>query len=152
MMSASTNVITLVVLVLLGSVIPVLAQNTPILEITTLEARVRRSQADGSEGLIGRQARLRLPSLEPASTASRGNRYHSLRRQTPPARQRHWIARHPVFFGTLVGFGSGFLIGYLPGDDGVFDDFTAGFNGWLLGGVGAGAGGALGAALGTTSK
>jgi hypothetical protein len=43
-------------------------------------------------------------------------------------------------FGALVGFGSGFLIGYLPGDDGVFDDFDAEFNGLVLGGVGALAG------------
>jgi hypothetical protein len=59
--------------------------------------------------------------------------------------KRSWIRRHPVLFGTLVGFGAGFLIGYLPGDDGVFDDFTAEFNGLVLGGVGAGVGALFGA-------
>lgn len=64
-----------------------------------------------------------------------------------PRRERGWIGRHPVLFGTLIGFGGGFLIGYLPGDDGVFDDFTAEFNGLVLGGVGAGVGAVSGAIL-----
>jgi hypothetical protein len=59
-----------------------------------------------------------------------------------PPRQRNWAQRHPVVSGALVGGGTGFLIGYLPGDDGVFYDFTAGFNGTVLAGVGAGAGAA----------
>ncbi len=75
-----------------------------------------------------------------------------LNKPTPPARRpmglvqqtssrhRNWVQRHPVLFGTLVGFGTGFLIGYLPGDDAVFEDFTAEFNGLVLGGIGAGAG------------
>ena len=66
-------------------------------------------------------------------------------RQQNAARKRGWIARHPVLFGALAGFGTGFLIGYAAGDDGVFYDFTAGFNGVLLGGIGAGAGAAVGA-------
>jgi hypothetical protein len=49
-----------------------------------------------------------------------------------------------MLFGTLVGFGTGFLVGYLPGNDAVFEDFTAGFNGLVLGGVGAGAGALVG--------
>ena len=73
-------------------------------------------------------------------------------RQHPGTQKRSWIARHPVLFGALVGFGGGFLIGYLPGDDGVFDDFTAGFNGWVLGGVGAGTGAAVGAIVGALRK
>ncbi len=65
--------------------------------------------------------------------------------QAPTAKpKRGWVRRHPVLVGALVGFGSGFLIGYLPGDDGVFDDFTAGFNGAVSGGVGAGAGALVG--------
>ena len=62
------------------------------------------------------------------------------------------IGRHPVLFGTLIGFGGGFLIGYVPGDDGVFDDFTAGFNGLVLGGIGAGIGAGLGAIVGAATK
>src|SRR5688572_30837781 len=72
--------------------------------------------------------------------------------QQPRPQKRSWIGRHPALFGALVGFGGGFLIGYLPGDDGVFDDFTAGFNGWVLAGVGAGTGAAVGAVVGALSK
>lgn len=73
-------------------------------------------------------------------------------RQQPGAQKRSWIGRHPVLFGALVGFGGGFLIGYLPGDDGVFYDFTAEFNGLVLGGVGAGIGAAVGAVVEALSK
>ena len=72
--------------------------------------------------------------------------------QQPAPQKRSWIGRHPALFGALVGFGSGFLIGYLPGDDGVFDDFTAGFNGLVVGGVGAATGGAVGAIVGALTK
>jgi hypothetical protein len=57
----------------------------------------------------------------------------------------NWIGRHAVLFGALVGFGGGYLLGYLPGDDAVFYDFTAEFNGLVLGGVGAGVGALVGA-------
>lgn len=73
-------------------------------------------------------------------------------RQQPAPQKRSWIGRHPVLFGTLVGFGGGFLIGYLPGDDGVFDDYVASFNGLVMGGIGAGAGAAIGAAVGASTK
>ena len=66
-------------------------------------------------------------------------------RQKPEPQKRNWIGRHPVLFGSMVGLGGGFLIGYLPGDDGVFDDFTAEFNGLVLGGAGAGIGAMVGA-------
>ncbi len=61
--------------------------------------------------------------------------------------KRRWIGRHPVLFGSLIGIGAGFLAGYLPGDDGVFHDFTAGFNGLVIGGIGAGAGAIIGYAI-----
>ena len=70
--------------------------------------------------------------------------------QQPAQQKRSWIGRHPVLFGALVGFGGGFLIGYLPGDDAVFDDFTAGFNGLVMGGIGAGTGAAVGAVVAAT--
>ena len=63
-------------------------------------------------------------------------------RQAPP-RRRHWIQRHPACTAAIVGFVSGFLVGYLPGDDAVFDDFVAEFNGAVVGGIGAGAGAAI---------
>jgi len=58
---------------------------------------------------------------------------------TAKTQRRGWVRRHPVATAALVGGGSGFLIGYLPGDDGVFYDYTAGFNGLVVGGIGAGA-------------
>jgi hypothetical protein len=73
-------------------------------------------------------------------------------RQASQQQHRSWIGRHPVVFGALVGFGSGFLIGYLPGDDGVFDDFTASFGGWVVGGIGAGVGALIGALVGAASN
>lgn len=66
-----------------------------------------------------------------------------VRQQSQPKKQ-NWIQRHPALFGALVGFGGGFLIGYLPGDDAVFDDFQASFNGLVIGGVGALAGAIVG--------
>jgi hypothetical protein len=69
-----------------------------------------------------------------------------------PQRKRNWIKRHPVLFGTLVGFVGGYLIGYLPGDDGVFYDFTAEFNGMVMGGIGAGTGAAVGAIASAVSR
>lgn len=73
-------------------------------------------------------------------------------RQQPTPQKRSWIGRHPVLFGALVGFGGGFLIGYLPGDDVVFDDFTAEFNGLVMGGIGAGVGATVGAVAGASTK
>jgi hypothetical protein len=64
--------------------------------------------------------------------------------QQPALVKRNWIQRHPVLFVTLVGFGVGFLIGFLPGDDAVLDDFDASFNGLVIGGVGALAGAIVG--------
>jgi hypothetical protein len=49
-----------------------------------------------------------------------------------------------VAFGALIGLAAGFTIGYAAGDDGIFYDFTAGFNGLVLGGVGAGVGAIIG--------
>jgi len=68
-----------------------------------------------------------------------------LRLQQPGPQKRSWIGRHPLLFGTLAGFGADFLIGFLPGDDGVFDDYVAEFNGLVLGRVGAGVGALVGA-------
>jgi hypothetical protein len=62
--------------------------------------------------------------------------------------KRNWIQRHPACFGSALGFVAGFLIGFLPGDDAIFYDFDAAFNGALLGGTGAGAGAVIGWAVG----
>lgn len=78
----------------------------------------------------------RLVAAEPAVASS------TTGLQQSPGR-RNWVQRHPVWTGAIVGFGAGFLIGYLPGDDAVFDDFTAGFNGHVVGGIGAGAGASI---------
>ena len=62
--------------------------------------------------------------------------------------QRSWIARHPTLVGASAGFGAGFLIGYLPGDDGAFEDFSAEFGGLVIGAAGAGAGALVGTLIG----
>jgi hypothetical protein len=77
-------------------------------------------------------------------TRSRSDFVFSAVQQQPGPQKRNWIRRHPALFGAMVGFGGGFLIGYLPGDDAVFDDFVASFNGLVLGGVGALAGAVVG--------
>jgi hypothetical protein len=64
--------------------------------------------------------------------------------QQQASHQEGFVRRHPKLFGTLVGFGGGFLVGFLPGDDGVFDDYVAEFNGLVVGGIGAGVGAIVG--------
>jgi hypothetical protein len=64
--------------------------------------------------------------------------------QSSTTRQQSWISRHPVLFGTLVGLGGGFAIGYGSGDDGIFDDYTAFANGVFMAPIGAGIGAILG--------
>lgn len=68
-------------------------------------------------------------------------------RQDVRGRERagNWIRRHPACFGAILGFIGGFAIGFLPGDDAVFDDFDASFNGLVIGGVGAAVGAIVGA-------
>ena len=75
-----------------------------------------------------------------------------LRVQQPGQRNRSWIGRHPVLFGTLVGLGGGYLVGIGAGEDGIFDDFTAGENGLFVAGIGAGTGALLGAIVGAATK
>ena len=70
------------------------------------------------------------------------------RRTRQPGSGRSWIGRHPAWFGSIVGFVTGFFIGYLPGDDGVFYDFDASFNGLVIGGLGAGIGAVVGWPIG----
>ena len=74
----------------------------------------------------------------------------SLAVQQPGPRKRNWIGRHPVLFGTLVGFDGGFLIGYLPSPGGFpsGNDISREGDGLILGGVGAGIGALVGAAVG----
>lgn len=63
--------------------------------------------------------------------------------QQPAPSKRSWRQRHPVLFGTLVGYSGGFLIG-------LGDYSSSGIYTGLLytGPMGAGAGAALGAVLG----
>ena len=57
-----------------------------------------------------------------------------------------------MLFGTLVGLGGGYLVGVGAGEDGIFDDFTAGENGLFVAGIGAGAGALVGAIAGAATK
>ena len=61
-----------------------------------------------------------------------------------PRRKRFWTGTK---IGAVAGFAAGFTIGFAAGDDGVFDDFTGGFNGCVLGGMLAGAGSVTGYTL-----
>lgn len=83
------------------------------------------------------------PVNYPSGYSLSPDRYNTSEAKTEEKR-KGWIKRHPVVFGTIVGFGSGFLIGYAAGDDGIFYDFTAGASGIILGGMGAGAGALVG--------
>lgn len=116
-----------------------------------------------SEPLLGRQGiRATIPGGELLARAERevrGFRHPTASgdvvvrgRQQPAPQKSNWLRRHPVLFGTLAGFGAGYLIGHLPGDDGVFDDFVASFNGVIIGGIGAGTGAAIGAVVGASTK
>jgi hypothetical protein len=66
---------------------------------------------------------------------------------------RSWIGRHPVLFGSLVGFGVGFAGGYVTGrpearGDPSSDYLTPEEGGFFFGGIGAGAGALIGLAVG----
>ena len=77
------------------------------------------------------------------SAASRGSGAPTI----PQASQkRNWIQRHPTLFGTLVGVGSGFVIG---SNTGLCCDMTHGLGtGLAVGGIGAGVGAAVGKVVG----
>ena len=111
------------------------------------DAQLRPPQSMSAEVEAAR-FRLRLDKETLERATARGLRSPAAQAATS---RRSWIRRQPVLFGALVGFGSGFLIGYAAGDDGVFDDFTAAFNGWVMGGIGAGAGAAVGAVVAISS-
>jgi hypothetical protein len=72
-------------------------------------------------------------------------------RPAPPFRLQQnpqkagWIRRHPILFGTLAGFGTGFVIGCLPHEDNALYLFPGCYNGLYVGGIGAGIGAAVGA-------
>ena len=69
--------------------------------------------------------------------------------QQPAPRKRSWIGRHPVLFGTIVGFGSGYLFGYLVvKDDGFGFGINAAEMGFLFGLTGGGGGALVGALAG----
>ncbi len=74
-----------------------------------------------------------------------------------PAKKRSWIGRHPVLFGTLVGFGAGFAYGYKTGDPSArncpgCDNLTPETKGVLFGGIGAGIGAVAGLIIGAVGK
>ena len=136
---------------------PVLAQDTSATDCVGRPA-VERFEAATSSTTAARPLRpdvLQAAVCEAAtrlalSMSSSGRMSRGARQQT--GRQRSVLGKHPVLFGTLIGFGSGFLVGYIAGDDGVFYDFTAGANGVMLGGIGAGIGAGVGAIVGVATK
>lgn len=60
--------------------------------------------------------------------------------------------KNGALIGILAGFGAGAAIGFAAGEDGVFDDFTAGENALFLGGMGAGVGSIAGAVVDKVHK
>lgn len=116
-------------------------------DLATSTAPFQRAAASAN----GLRAAIAPEAARFALSRSADDRAAPLQPLAAPQR-RHWVARHPVLFGTLVGFVGGYLIGYLPGDDAVFDDFTAQFNGTVMGGIGAGTGALVGAVVGEARK
>jgi hypothetical protein len=106
---------------------------TPLVTVTLALALAAPVAADpgAPPGAIQQGVRRELTRLAAAGSATPA--------PTPPQR-RNWVQRHPKLTAALIGGGAGFAIGYLPGDDAVFDDFDATFNGNVLAGVGAVAG------------
>jgi hypothetical protein len=133
-----------------GTPPPVLALVRPSGALTKRTSRLARTPA---ASWLRQAASGDLPHLK-LSTGSADSVWPGV--QQPTQRERSWIGRHSVLFGTLVGFGGGFLIGYLgdrPGDDSLFfNEVPAGFNGLVIGGVGAGTGALVGAIVGAATK
>jgi hypothetical protein len=101
----------------------------------------------GPDPSVGQPAPIRMAIARDAARLARGAVSSSAALEAQNQRKGNWIQRHPSLFGAMVGFAGGFLIGFLPGDDAVFYDFTATFNGMVLGGIGAGAGAIVGWAV-----
>jgi len=118
------------------------AQPAPNLTPLTNVARHKKVSVNAERGAMGPLLRAASSELAHMRASRPAEELFLVRLQT--AQPRSWIGRHPILFGTLVGFGGGFLIGYLPGDDAVFDDTVGWFNGLVLGGVGAGVGALVG--------
>ena len=125
---------------LMASTASAQSASNPAPEPTRVAANTTRAVA----GHLHRAASRELAHV----TLSKASARFSLVHAQQPAQSRGWIGRHPVVFGTLVGFGGGFLIGYLPGDDAVINDGAAGFNGLVMGAVGTGIGAAIGVFVG----
>lgn len=96
-----------------------------------------------------RAAAVATPLRDAVTRDAKSERLEARARRQADTGQRerasNWIRRHPACFGSIVGFMAGFAIGFLPGDDAVFDDFDASFNGLVIGGIGAAAGAIVGA-------
>jgi hypothetical protein len=78
----------------------------------------------------------------------------SARLRQSEQRDGSWIGRHTVLFGTLAGFGGGFLLAYAadqPARASHSMTFDVQANAVILGGIGAGAGALVGAIV-TTSR
>ena len=77
-------------------------------------------------------------------------RAERLQAQQPAAQDRSWIRRHPVLFGTAVGFASGYLAVRLtsPPEEDTGNEFSPEFYALVVGGMGAGVGALIGFLVG----
>jgi len=96
-------------------------------------------------GAGGRIARSGTPSL--IRRAAVTDSAFLTRQQAQPPKDS-WIGRHPVLFGSIVGFGVGFAFGYfVVKHDGIGYGVDEGEMGTIWGLVGAGGGALVGGAL-----
>ena len=113
----------------------VTSSDVPTQRIEPPAARTVRLDVE-RRGIVIPRLNLTLPAGDLASAVTR----------QPAPRGRSWIARHSVAFGALIGFGTGFTVGYLGsrGDD--VDPGEEKLVGLFFGAIGAGIGAVVGAA------
>ena len=75
--------------------------------------------------------------------AHQASTYLETKEDKQDSQRQGWINRHPVIFGTIVGFGGGFAIGYAVGPSGTTNTDKE-IAACLFGAIGAGVGALIG--------
>ena len=127
---------------------PVLAQGTTSASAYVGLTGVGQSGSATSPARANRTSLLAaLQGIQPSDRA----RSASLQPQQSGSRERNWIGRHPILFGTLVGFGGGFLVGHAK-QGYPFGDGDVQVNALIFGGIGAGTGAIVGTIVNTAMR